>query len=458
MATLHYASGGSAAEVATAGFNLVDVQYLSQVNELPDGTKALVYLGEHDGVTQSFIDKVTPFLNNEKVFGFFLTDEPDPTGRWGTYATAEELKAESDWIHSHFPGAKTFVTMMNMGSNAEPSFANTYNPENTGIDYYGVGAYPVNSETVDNPDYNQIDRMVAAAVDSGIPVDKIIPIFQAFGGGNWISENGASFVVPTVDQQKIMMDHWAELVPAPAFDYTYKWGTQNGDTALESSPELQAFFLEHNTSSTSSTLPETTEPTPPTAEPTSPTSEATPPPTSEPTSPSTSEPTSPSEPSHPVKPAAGGHTFHWAKGADLFHATTDNDTYYSHDKLFASVSQALSAHGGGGSDSFIGHGGKHAFAFNTALGARNVDRITDSHGSQDKILDHTMFAGLQKGAHAGGNFYLGQGAHHASDHINYNSSTGALSFDSDGSGGHGHAQFATVAPHHSHGADSFFVI
>ncbi|MGX9126351.1 calcium-binding protein, partial [Mesorhizobium sp. BHscii] len=113
MATLHYTSGGSAAEVATAGFNLADVQYASQLDELPEGTKALVYLGEADGVTSSFIEKVTPFLGNPNVFGFYLTDEPDPTGRWGTYATAEDLKAESDWIHEHFPGAKTFITMMN---------------------------------------------------------------------------------------------------------------------------------------------------------------------------------------------------------------------------------------------------------------------------------------------------------------------------------------------------------
>jgi serralysin len=71
--TLHYASGGSAAEIATAGFNLADVQYVSQVNALPDGMKGLVYLGEHDGVTSSFIDKVTPFIGNPDVFGFYLS-------------------------------------------------------------------------------------------------------------------------------------------------------------------------------------------------------------------------------------------------------------------------------------------------------------------------------------------------------------------------------------------------
>jgi Ca2+-binding RTX toxin-like protein len=248
--TLHYASGGSAAEVATAGFNLVDVQYLSQVNALPEGMKALVYLSAHDGVTSSFIEKVTPFLNNPKVFGFFLVDEPDPTGRWGTYASAADLKAESDWIHSHFPGAKTFITMMNMGSPTNPDFSHTYNPANTGIDYYGLDPYPVRDDTT-TVDYNMIDRAVAAAVKSGIPIDKIIPVYQTFGGGNWTTDTGGKHLMPTPSQMQTMMDHWAALVPSPAFDYAYAWGSQNGDTALENSSELQAFFLQHNLQSSS---------------------------------------------------------------------------------------------------------------------------------------------------------------------------------------------------------------
>ncbi|MER9599467.1 calcium-binding protein [Mesorhizobium sp. M0244] len=246
MATLHYTSGGSATEIATAGFNLADVQYASQVDALPEGMKGLVYLNEHEGVTSSFIEKMTPFLGNPNVFGFYLVDEPDPTGRWGTYATAENLKAESDWIHEHFPGAKTFVTMMNMGSPTNPDFTNTYNPANTHIDYFGIDPYPVRTGT-DTVDYDMIDRAVAAAVKSGIPINNIVPVFQAFGGGNWETSDGGRQVMPTAEQMQTMMDHWAKLVPSPAFDYTYKWGTQNGDTALESSSELQAFFREHNT-------------------------------------------------------------------------------------------------------------------------------------------------------------------------------------------------------------------
>ncbi|MER9276641.1 calcium-binding protein [Mesorhizobium sp. M0522] len=252
MTTLHYTSGGSGTEIAQAGFNLADVSSVDQLNALPDGMKGLVYLNETDGATSSFIDKITPFIGNPKLFGFFLVDEPDPTGQWGTYASAANLKAESDWIHANVPDAKTYITMMSLGTSANPDFSNTYNPANTGIDYYGVDVYPVRTDGA--VDYNMIDKFVAAAQASGIPTSKIIPGYQTFGGGDYNTDMGGKYVVPTAAQMETMMDHWAKLVPSPAFEYAYAWGSQRGDTALESSPELQAVFRQHNLS-TAGTAP-----------------------------------------------------------------------------------------------------------------------------------------------------------------------------------------------------------
>ncbi|MER9179290.1 calcium-binding protein [Mesorhizobium sp. M0767] len=252
MTTLHYTSGGSGTEISQAGFNLADVSSVDQLNALPDGMKGLVYLNETDGATSSFIDKITPFIGNPKLFGFFLVDEPDPTGQWGTYASAANLKAESDWIHANVPDAKTYITMMSLGTSANPDFSNTYNPANTGIDYYGVDVYPVRTDGA--VDYNMIDKFVAAAQASGIPTSKIIPGYQTFGGGDYNTDMGGKYVVPTAAQMETMMDHWAKLVPSPAFDYAYAWGSQRGDTALESSPELQAVFRQHNLS-TAGTAP-----------------------------------------------------------------------------------------------------------------------------------------------------------------------------------------------------------
>ncbi|MER8460882.1 calcium-binding protein [Mesorhizobium sp. M1300] len=738
MATLHYTSGGSGTDIAKAGFNLASVQYVEQVNELPEGMKGLVYLDQANGVTQSFIDKVTPFLGNPNVFGFFLVDEPDPTGQWGTYASAANLKAESDWIHEHFPGAKTYITMMSLGTSANPDFRGTYNPANTGIDYYGVDVYPVRTDGA--VDYNMIDKFVAAAQASGIPTSQIVPGYQAFGGGEYNTDMGGKYVVPTAAQMETMMEHWAKLIPSPAFDYAYAWGSQRGDTALESSPELQAVFRQHNLATTTTPPPSDTSGTTlygtsgddvfhgagghtmigysgndtyyvddvrdkeieaagggtdkvlaSLSHALSAGSEIELLATNNPSG-TTAINLNGNEFAQTIQGNAGANVIYGGRGADMmvgyggndtYHvdnagdkvveaagggadrvlasasyalsagseietlATNNpsgttainltgngfthtivgnaginiitgggganiinggggadkmvgyggNDTYYvdnagdrvveavgggadkvltavSHtlsagseieilattrlaattaidltgnefaqtiqgnagvnvlnggggadtmvgylgndtyyvdnvgdkvvevagggtDKVLASVSHALSAgsqiellatstptgttainltgnafaqtiqgnaganviNGLGGADILTGNGGNDAFVFNNALGAGNIDRVTDFSTLQDKIhLDDAVFAGLKLGSLSSDAFFAGTGAHDSSDHIIYNSSTGALSFDSDGIGGAAQIQFATLSPGLSLAAGSFLVI
>ncbi len=98
LTTLHYTSGNNIDAQGNfvpsqAGFNLADVSSVDELNSLPTGVKGLVWLDQGDGVTQSFIDAVTPYIGNPNVYGFFLKDEPDPTGQWGTLVTANNLKA-----------------------------------------------------------------------------------------------------------------------------------------------------------------------------------------------------------------------------------------------------------------------------------------------------------------------------------------------------------------------------
>ncbi|MER8435538.1 calcium-binding protein [Mesorhizobium sp. M1312] len=596
---LHFAAGGSATEVASAGFNLVDVQYIDQVNELPDGTKAMVWLNEGEGVTQSFIDKVTPFLGNPKVYGFFLVDEPDPTGQYHTQVDAEDLKAESDWIHARMPDAKTFITAMDMGSAENSDFSNTYNYDNTHIDLFGISAYPVRTGT-DTVDYDMIDRTVAAAVESGIPTSQIVPIHQTFGGGNWTTNTGGKYVMPTADQLQTMMDRWDELVPSPEFDFAYAWGSQEGDVALESSPELQAVFREHNLQDEAPATPPVSEPeTPPVSDPaTPPVSEPETPPVSDSDTPPVSDSGTPpsDDPAQTIEGNAGANTINGGGGADTMIGHGGNDEYYvdnagdkgvessgqgqdrvwtsvsyalsagssievlgttkdagttainltgnesaqtiqgnaganvingggsadklsgyggnddyyvdnasdkvvessgqGQDRVWTSVSYALSAglsievlgttmdagttainltgnelaqtiqgnaganvvNGGGGADKLSGFGGNDVFVFNSALGDGNVDKITDFNSSQNKIhLDDAIFAELELGTLTSDAFFAGKAAHDSSDHIIYNNSTGALSFDSDGIGGAAQTQFATLSPGLSITATSFFV-
>jgi hypothetical protein len=245
MDTLHYVSGGTAEQVSKVGFNLIDIQYYEQLESLPEGTKALLWLNEGSGVTRSFKAKLEPFLGGHpKLFGFSLFDEPDPTGRWNTKVTAADLKAESDYIHANVPGAKTFIATMNMGSLTNPSYKNTYNPENTNIDLFGINPYPFRTETP--TDYGTIDRAVAAAVEAGIPKSAIVPIYQTFGGGNWKTDTGDNYRMPSTSELQTKLDQWQVVVPSPVFDYVYHWSSQQGDTSLDDSLALQNVMRTHN--------------------------------------------------------------------------------------------------------------------------------------------------------------------------------------------------------------------
>jgi Ca2+-binding RTX toxin-like protein len=105
--------------------------------------------------------------------------------------------------------------------------------------------------------------------------------------------------------------------------------------------------------------------------------------------------------------------------------------------------------GGNGDDELTGLGGQDSFLFDTALSeAFNIDSITDFNVADDTIrLDDDIFtSGLLAGnSVAGSQFVIGAAALDAGDRIIYNSSTGAVYYDSDGTGGAAQIQFATLA-------------
>jgi hypothetical protein len=243
---LHYAPNGNfdsngAFVPGAAGFNVADVSDVATLNALPAGVLGLVWLGMCNGADSAFIAAAQPFTNNAKLFGFYLMDEPDPTGQYAPLCTAAHLREESDWIHANVPGAKTFIVMMNFDTPTSPTYMNTYDPQNTGIDLFGLDPYPVRPQFPGGVNYDVIGAAVSAAEAAGIPLSAIVPVFQAFGGGAY-----ASFSLPTVAQAQQLLSTWSTLVPNPVFDYAYSWGQQSGDQSLANSPDLQAVFAQHN--------------------------------------------------------------------------------------------------------------------------------------------------------------------------------------------------------------------
>lgn len=118
--------------------------------------------------------------------------------------------------------------------------------------------------------------------------------------------------------------------------------------------------------------------------------------------------------------------------------------------------------GGADNDILTGGAGRDAFVFNTALGTANVDTITDFRVVDDVIqLENAIFTKLLKT----GFLETAQFAANASglatdkaDRIIYETDTGKLSYDADGTGAGKAVHFATLTAHLTLAADDFFVI
>lgn len=91
--------------------------------------------------------------------------------------------------------------------------------------------------------------------------------------------------------------------------------------------------------------------------------------------------------------------------------------------------------GGAGKDTLRGNGGADTFVFDSKIGAGNIDHIVDFSAKADTIrLDDAIFSALSPGPLPAAAFkVLGTAPVDTSDRILYNRSTGALSYDSDGS-------------------------
>jgi Ca2+-binding RTX toxin-like protein len=119
--------------------------------------------------------------------------------------------------------------------------------------------------------------------------------------------------------------------------------------------------------------------------------------------------------------------------------------------------------GRGGNDTLTGNAGEDRFVFGSTLNANaNVDTIADFDADADRIaLDEDVFVALAAGRLARDAFYAAAGAnsaHDAEDRIGYNSNTGNLYYDADGSGGAAATLFATLTGAPGIAAADFLII
>ena len=217
------------------GFNLADVSSARALDELPDGAKGVLWLrnGYNSDCRWQLDDAkvvaaVQAAKDHPKFSGiYYISDTPHPS----VCPDAPERIAErTALIHKTDPNGRTFVAV-----SGGYKFPKEFEQLANSADYLGITVYPCN---IRKPacEFGKIGERVGRAIDAGIPKERLVPIFQAFGQACTTNEE-PFYRLPTPAELTQILSIWDELLPPATrpFDMTYSWGSQD----LHSCPSLE---------------------------------------------------------------------------------------------------------------------------------------------------------------------------------------------------------------------------
>jgi hypothetical protein len=228
--------GGSRAP-AKLGFTIFDTgSSKSQIRALPRGVKALVWLGQKcpTRADASFKTTIRRLAKVKRVFGYYLSDEPHvadcPGGPAALATRASYIRKRSNNTQ------KSFIVLDRTYD------YHAFRPAASRVSMIGLDPYPC-STAHPNCRLYEINEAVNPAVRQGIPRNRIVPVYQAFGQEN---TGDHYYNQPSPARMRDMLARWARLVPHPPMDYTYGWRNQgSANPTLVDSPALQQVFKDY---------------------------------------------------------------------------------------------------------------------------------------------------------------------------------------------------------------------
>ena len=219
------------------GYDMLDISASSwAIRSLPKGVQGLAYVGQKcpTPADAAFKRTVRELAGKRKLYGYYLSDEPHLVDCPGG---PKALASRADYIRKMTDGRQKSFILLSRDEDYRP-----FRPARTNVDLVGLDPYPC-SKTNPTCEYAQIGKAVRLATRAGIPLRKIVPVYQAFGQANVAD---GYYNLPNAKQMRKMLAKWNRWVPNPQMDYTYTWGNQaTSNPTLVDSPSLQQVFKAH---------------------------------------------------------------------------------------------------------------------------------------------------------------------------------------------------------------------